>query len=134
MGGKIDKELAIAMRVKGATYAEIADHFGVSWQAVQRMLRYYAHRRRGGDEFLATIPYKGLYAFLFNHDRVTIPQLARVMYKSAHRNNVEVVRRFINGGNAHVPKKAIDRLLAYTGMTYEKLFELREGFKEADDE
>ena len=134
MEKKIDKEIAIAMRVNGATYTEIADYFGVSYQAVQGVLRHCARARRGGDSFLTNIPYKGLYEFFLKHERVTIPYLARVMYTHANRNSEEVTRRLCMGGNARVPKKALDRLLAYTGMTYEELFELREGFEEVDDE
>jgi hypothetical protein len=32
-----------------------------------------------------------------------------------------------------VSKRSYDRLMAVTGMTYEQLFKLREGFKEEDD-
>lgn len=134
MSGKIDKEIAIAMRLNNRTYKEIAEYFGVSWQAVQQKLRYCTRARKDGD-YIERIPYKGLYDFLMEHPRVTIPYLASVM-NNMHANKaiIERVRRLFEGKCAHFTKKELDRLLAYTGMTYEELFELREGFKEADNE
>ena len=133
MGGKIDKELAIEMRLRNMSHQEIADHFGVSHQAVQQLLRNCTRARKDGD-YIERIAYKGLYDFLIEHPRVTIPRLAGIIYRDhVSRNQIEIVRRLLEGKNVHIMKDGLDRLLAYTGMTYERLFELREGFKEADD-
>ena len=131
--GRIDKELAIEMRRQGMTYKQIGEHFGVSWQAVHFQITHCDRARKDGD-YIEKIPYKGLYDFLIKHDRVTIPQLARVVFNNRGHAETERMRSLCNGCGAHVSKKGIDRLLAYTGMTYEQLFELREGFEEDDDE
>lgn len=131
--GRIDKELAIEMRRQGMTYKQIGDHFGVSWQAVHFKLVHCERARKSGN-YIEKIPYKGLYDFLIKHDRVSISQLAMVVFKSQNKAATERMRSLCNGCGAHVSKKGIDRLLAYTGMTYEQLFELRRGFEEADDE
>jgi hypothetical protein len=44
-----------------------------------------------------------------------------------------VVVGFVHGRNSKISKRAYDRLMAATGMTYEQLFKLREGFKEEED-
>ena len=131
--GRIDKELAIEMRRQGMTYKQIGEHFGVSWQTVHFQITHCDRARKGGN-YIEKIPYKGLYDFLIKHDRVSISQLAMVVFKSQNKAATERMRNLCNGGGAHVSKKGIDRLLAYTGMTYEKLFELREGFKEENDD
>lgn len=132
MNGRIDMDTAIAMRRNGKTYMEIAKCFGVSWQAVQYRLVNCVRARKDGD-WIEQVPYNGLYDFLMMHDRVSIPVLTKVVLSEASRNNVERMRRFCYGRNVHIPKKAIDRLIAYTGLTYEELFKLRGGFKEEED-
>lgn len=132
MSSRIDMEIAIAMRLDNKTYQEIADRFGVSYQCVQQKLRYCTRARKDGD-YIERIPYKGLYDFLMEHERVTIPYLAGIMYTDTSRARIERVRHLFEGRSAHITKGALDRLLAYTGMTYEELFELREGFEEDDD-
>lgn len=130
---KFDKELAIAMRRDGKNDREIADYFGVSHQAVQQRLKGCIHARKDGNA-IEKIPYKGLYEFLLAHPKVRITYLAAIMFPNySDHAKAEKVRRFIQGGYASFPKVAYDRLMAYTGMTYEQLFELREGFKEESD-
>ena len=127
--GKIDKELAISMRRDGKSYSEIADCFGVSCQAVQYCLKRCIKARKDMSA-IEKIPYKGLYEFMVAHPKVSITSLSAKIVKYPDHANAEKVRRFIQGKNAQFPKYTYDRLLAYTGMTYERLFELRDGFKE----
>lgn len=126
--GKVDKELAIEMRRQGMSFPEIGEHFGVSKQYISALLKNCV-RARMDCETIEMIPYKGLYDFMMANKKVTISSLSRTMWSgNAGHTRGERVRRFLQGQNVSLPKSAYDRLMAYTGMTYEQLFELREGF------
>lgn len=130
---KINKELAIVMRLEGKTCQEIADHFGVSNQAVSRMLRNQVRYRKDGKIF-DQIPYKGLYEFMQSNHKITVPKLALIMGMTVTANNNRKVERLLQGKCTWLPKKAYDGLIKHSGMTYEQLFELREGFEEVQDD
>lgn len=129
---KIDRDLAASMRRDGKTYQEIADCFGVSPQAVSDSLKKHVHARKDLNA-IEKIPYKGLYEFMLSHPRVSITHLSAKMFQYPNHASSEKVRRLIQGGYAQLPKSAYDRLIKYTGMTYEQLFELRAGFEEEGD-
>jgi hypothetical protein len=48
-------------------------------------------------------------------------------------NENNLVWNLLHGRNCRICKRAYDRLIAATGMTYEQLFKLRDGFEEEDD-
>lgn len=123
--GKVDKELAIQMRREGRTYGEIAECFGVSHQAVTKMLKNCVRARKDCDT-IDMIPYKGLYEFMVSHRMLTIEGLTAVMFSESDHAKHEKVRRFLRGHDISFPKHTYDNLIAYTGMTYEQLFEPRE--------
>lgn len=130
----INKQVAADMRRQGASISEIAEFFGVTHQAVQQILSNVV-RARKNEYFIESIPYKGIYEYFIEHKKMTVPAFARVMYDScAGRAETERARRLLAGASrTHVTKAAIDRLIRFTGKTYEQLFELREGFEEDDD-
>ena len=123
--GKIDKELAIQMRREGRSFSEIAGCFGCSHQAIANMLKHQVRARKDCNT-IDIIPYKGLYEFMLSHRMLTIEGLTRAMFGSSDRASHEKVRRFLRGHDISFPKHAYDNLIAYTGMTYEQLFEPRE--------
>lgn len=129
---KIDRQIAIAMRYEGKTLMEIADHFGVSYQAVQKALKHSIRSRKNGEIF-EHIPYKGLYEWMKLNPTVSVPRLGVIMGMSYCHATQEKVGRLLRGQYVALPKRAYDRLIAHTGMTYEQLFELRDGFKEDFD-
>ena len=125
---KIDKELAIEMRKEGKTYQEIGAYFGVSHQAVAKAVNNVSRARKSSPVF-EQIPYKGLYEFMQANKKVTIWGLAKIMGMDGSHTSQEKLRRFLLGRDVLLHKHAYDNLIARTGMTYEQLFELREGFE-----
>lgn len=127
----IDRQLALDMRRNGATLREIGDYFGVSYQRVSQVLYGYTRTRRD-EAFIEKIVYKGIYDYMVAHENMTMPKLALEMYGCVGKNRayVERLRRLFEGKDANISKGVIDRLLALTGLTYERFFELRDGFAE----
>lgn len=128
---KVDKELAVKMRREGKNNSEIANCFGVSHQAISAICRKRGARKF--SDFIEKIPYKGIYEYMKADEKLTIPKLTRLVGLDGAHTNTEKVRRFIYGENVSVSKKVYDNLISLTSMTYEQLFELRDGFKEDGD-
>lgn len=127
----IDKEKVCQMRADGATYREIGEKFSVSKQYVEQIVRKQRVRKQSTD--MEKIPYEGLYNWLKEHPEITFPALTRIMFNDSNKNLHAAVLSFVHGRNSKISKRAYDRLMAATGMTYEQLFKLREGFKEEED-
>lgn len=129
----IDRAVAAQMRRDGATYQQIGDAFGVSRQRVQQVLKNQVRLRKCSTD-MEKIVYEGIYNYLMDHPRMTFPSLAMVMFGNSGNNENNLVQNLLRGRSCKISKRAYDRLIAATGMTYEQLFKLRDGFKEEDDE
>ena len=135
----VDREKAAQMRRDGATYAEIGAAFGVSRQRAEQVLNPKGRRSLNGRRArkcstdMEKIVYEGIYNWMMDHPKVTFPALTNIMYGHYYGKNQAAVVRFLHGKDSKIPKRAYDRLMAATGMTYEQLFKLRDGFKEEDD-
>lgn len=111
------KELYKAARDAGETYDAIAKRFGVSRQAVWSGL--HKKRKPWQDITLAECVYPNLRSWM-NENRVSVPELSERV--NGDRDNGANVRKWI-AGHTNPNKKNIDKLLAVTGLTYERLFE-----------
>ena len=130
---KIDRELAREMRYEGKTFSEIGEYFGVSQQAVSRVLKNCVRSRKREARLFDQIPYKGIYEFIQSDEKITVPRFAVIMGMPAGGASTEKARRLLEGNQCvALFKRNYDALIAATGMTYEQLFELREGFGEAE--
>lgn len=127
----VDRERAAQMRRDGKTYREIGEEFGVSKQRAEQILHGRRIRKRSTD--MEKIPYEGLYNWLVCHPEITFPALAQLMFGGSTKSQHAAMWRLLHGRSCKISKKAYDRLIAATGMTYEQLFKLREGFKEEED-
>ncbi|MBQ5640475.1 MAG: helix-turn-helix domain-containing protein [Ruminococcus sp.] len=129
----IDKELAAEMRRDGMTNREIAERLGCSPQYIQQILGNRVRSRKCTMD-MELVAYKGIYDYMVANPRVTVPTIARIIHgHSATNKQVAHARRLIHGKNVLISKRGLDALIAKTGMTYEQLFELREGFAEEAD-
>ena len=108
---------------------EIGDKYGVTRERIRQVLKYQVRCRRHTTD-MEKIVYEGLYNYMMDNPKLTFPNLARLMFGTSNGNYAKLVRNFLNGRNCRIRKRAYDRLMAATGMTYEELFKLREGFKE----
>ena len=117
------------MRYEGKALAEIAEYFGVSRQAVSAVLKNRVRVRKRDAKLFEQIPYKGIYEFVQSDEKITVPRFAAMIGMSVCRASTEKARRFLRGESVALFKYNYDALIEKTGMTYEQLFELREGFK-----
>ena len=135
----IDREKAAQMRRDGATYAEIGAAFGVSRQRAAQVLDLRRRCSQDGRRVrkcstdMEKIVYEGIYNWMMDHPNVTYPALTNIMFGHYQKESRNTVVRLLHGKDSKIPKRAYDRLMAATGMTYEQLFKLRDGFKEEDD-
>lgn len=129
----VDRRTAKQMRDDGMSYQEIAEVFGVSRQRIHQVLKSGAVYTRKYAADIETIPYEGIYKFMVENPKVTFSALAVIMFGYSGNTASNMARRFVRGDNTKVGKRTYDRLIAATGMTYEQLFKLREGFTEEDD-
>ena len=128
----IDRERAAEMRRNGMTYKAIGEVFGVTRQRAHQALKPENNKRKYNTD-IEKIPYEGLYNWLVENPKVGFSTLANIMFGGSGNTRNNLVRNFCLGRNSRISKKAYDRLLAKTGMTYEQLFKLREGYKEEAD-
>lgn len=107
-----DKVKAYEMRLQGYTLQEIADRFHVSRQRIQALLPGKVKERNLNFK----VVYPNLRTFFKEHE-VREKDLSQALGVS--RNTMGKWMR----GAETMPKRAIDKLLAFTGMTYEEAFQ-----------
>ncbi len=128
----VDREIAVQMRRDGATLQEIGDVFGVTRERIRQVLVKQPRARKCSTD-LEKIVYEGLYNYMMDNPKMTFTSLAMVMLNNGGNAASNKIQRFAHGKNCVISKKAYDRLIKKTGMTYEQLFKLREGFEEEGD-
>ena len=110
-------------RDKGKTYREIAEMYGVTYQAVA----ICCGRSKDG-KFRAWTKDRCIYPNLrnwMNENRVSLKEFVRRMDKTSGKSEA-VLRSYLNG-TTYPPKKTIDLMLEVTGLTYEQMWEVDDG-------
>lgn len=105
---------ARAMRANGFTLQEVADRFGVSKQAISKNIpQHYYSCQKCRD--LGKIVYPGFRRFMMEN-RYTVSRLAKAC-------GIRYAALYNALSGKHDPSKTtIDRMLSFTGMTYEEAF------------
>lgn len=106
-------------RKLGMTYREIAEKYGVTFQAVQ-----YACTRDGDGSFRYVQPDEVVYPNLLrwlNENKVTKSELARRLGVKPGKQ----ITRWLKGETSP-SRKTINKFIAVTGMSYERLFATEE--------
>ena len=120
MAGKIRKaDLYKADRDLGMSYPEIARKYGVSHQAVAQ-----ACARRGIGHFKEYTPAEVVYPNLrrwLNDNKVARSEFARGIDRIPNGATSSDISNWFRG-ETYPQKRSIDKILAYTGLTYEVLF------------
>lgn len=120
-------ELYMADRAQGLSYPEIAKKYGVSRQAVQQVCA-----QRMPSHFKPYTKNEVVYPHLrrrLNKNEITRAEFARRLGRVPRASAVSTVGKWFRGKGYPV-KKTIDKIIAITGLSYEKLFE-REGGESA---
>lgn len=114
-------DLYLAERAKGLTYRQIADKYGVSHQTVAMACAQYApgHFRPFNSK---QVIYPNLRKWL-NDNKVCKSEFLRRMGKVGYGESVQTLGDWFRG-RSYPTKQNIDLILAVTGLTYEKLFEI----------
>lgn len=112
-------DLYMADRMAGMKYAEIAKKYGVSYQCVAQTCA-----RRGVSHFKPYTADECVYPYLrawLNENMVSRYEFIRRLGESQHAaNNARIGDHF--RGKTYPRKETIDKFIAVTGLTYEKLF------------
>ena len=116
-------DIYLAERAKGMTYTAIAEKYGVTYQAVAQTCGKYdpSHFKLYTVE---EVVYPHLRRWL-NDNKITRKEFARMIGRVACANATNAISSWFRG-RCYPTKPSIDKILAATGLTYDKLFE-REG-------
>lgn len=118
------RDLYRAERDKGKTYREIAEMYGVTYQAVCN-----ACGKQNYDRFRAWTKDRCIYPNLrnwLNENRVSAKEFLRRMDLTSGGNTELAFRTYFKGEN-YPKKQTIDKMLAVTGLTYEQMWEADDG-------
>ena len=119
MRGRPRYELYMAARAEGLTYREIAEKYGVSHQAVsqacaQRMGYFKPYTKE-------EVVYPNLRKWL-NENEISRSEFTRQLNRIPNSTSRTQVSEWFRG-RCYPTKKIIDRIIAMTGLSYEKLWE-----------
>lgn len=117
---KVNWKEAGEMILNGASFAEIADKFGVSRQYVQM---YYTKRKTGSSSYRSCerIVYAGIADFM-RENHLSIARFARMVYKEPTISQVQSLRYVLIGRTYHVPLPTIGAILRCIGKPFEEVF------------
>lgn len=113
----------IEMRKQGKSYIEIGEKFGISRQRVHQLL---GGRVRKDSVNIEKIKYVGIYELFQNDPSMTYARLTRIMCNTSDETIKERIRRVVQRSEqCTLTINEINNLIAYTGKTFEELFEVR---------
>lgn len=110
-------------REAGLTYQQIGDKYGVTAQAVANVCS-----KTDGDQFRGWTKRQCIYPNLrrwLNENRVNMAEFLRRLDLIPTNGMQDRYRSYFRG-MTYPKKQQIDRMLAVTGLTYEKLWEVEE--------
>ena len=113
------KEEKMALRDKGMTYQQIADHLGISYQAVAQTLTKYSP-----SHFRIVKPSGCAYTNIrnwMNANKVGMSEFVRRCGLGNSYSNKNRMTGYLKG-KSDPPKRTIDKILSVTGLTYEEAF------------
>jgi predicted transcriptional regulator len=113
------KQEKMALREQGMTYRQIADHFGISYQAVAQALGEYNPNHFKYISETGCV-YPNLRKWL-NDNKVGKSEFARRCGYANVYCNKKRMDYYLTGRN-DPPKNVIDKILMVTGLTYEQAF------------
>lgn len=108
-----EKVYAYRMRLEGNTIQKIADHFGVSKQYISKELR--TDRIRSNEKIVDACIYPNIRKFLIQEMLTghSFSNKSGISYATLHHALT---------GKTDPRKETIDRILEFTGLTYEQAF------------
>ena len=117
---KVNWKEAGGMILNGASFAEIADKFGVSRQYVQM---YYTRRKAGGRSYRSCdkVVYAGIADFM-RENHLSITRFARMVYKEPTSAQIQSLRNVLIGQTYHVPLATVGAILRCIGKPFEEAF------------
>ena len=114
-----DEEM-VRMRNAGASYAEIANRYGISKQRVYQIVGR-EHKAKFRPLTEARCVYPVLRKWM-NDNRISKAELCRRMYGNNSGTNSTNLCEILCGRQKGVTKSTIDKLIKATGLKYEELF------------
>ena len=113
-------DIYLAERAKGKTYREIAEQYGVSFQCVAIVCGKQDNARfRGWTAERCVYPNVRNW---MNENKVSLKEFVRRMGEIPSSKSVACYSAYFKG-SCYPSKAKIDKMLAVTGLTYEKFWE-----------
>ena len=122
-------EEMLEMRMKGATYKQIADMCGITKQRVHQKIAKYSPQVkaiRRGSLYLEEIKYKGIYEYFRENLDVAFSEFVIGVYGCTNHNNTERMRCFLRGKHeVRLDIKKVKRICEIVGKPFEEVFKER---------
>jgi hypothetical protein len=118
----VNVDEAERLRGKGYTFAEIAQYFGCTRQAVQNKLMRHKRDRRRYQDIFETCPYIGLRNYMLRHKNLRIADLSRVLFGSADSTPRKKTLDMLSGKNTMLSIRNVKNIEKATGMSFAGLF------------
>ena len=120
----------VEMRLNGATYKAIGEHFGVTKQRVYEII----HRRFGkisigvkGQIDIEDIVYEGIYNHFLNDPEQTFNKFCKGVCGQYNNAVREKMKHFLTGKHeTYLKVKHIKNICEICGMPFEEVFKVRE--------
>lgn len=119
----MDKERAMdmfKMRLDGATYQEIADKYGITRQRVECILKMREPSKKHSNKKYEKCIYKGLREWL-QQNNYKLNDLQNLISKNKQRQAGNSLRMKLCG-EREFRLSEINKIINFTGMTFEELF------------
>lgn len=122
----------IQLRKQGKTYREIGEIYGMTRQGVEQKMKRAAKifnnaRVRKCTSDISKIVYQGIYDWFENDVTMTTTKFARMLGV-----NTLTAKKMLTEKGARFSIDMIKKLIDYSGMSFEKLFEPR-GVREGEE-
>jgi hypothetical protein len=118
----VNVDEAERLRAHGLTYAQIAEYFGCSRQAVQQKLMKHRRVRRRWQAVIDGCPYAGLREFMLRRKDLSLSRLSAAVFGKGGRSEREKTSRMLTGRNVSLTVRNVRDLEALTGMPFAELF------------
>lgn len=118
---KVDWKEAGEMLLNGASFAEIADRFGVTRQCIH--LYYTQHKNKGyrNSTSFRKVVFQGIADYMQEH-HLSIKRFAMTVFKDPTESQIHSLYLFVIGKSTQVPLATIDAILRCIGKPFEEAF------------
>ena len=119
------------MRINGATYKAIGEHFGVTRQRAHEIIHRHNGRLAIGTRYsgfpIEDIVFQGIYEHFLNNTRETMSSFTKKVYGQNGTASIQRLRNFLIGKHeTYLRIKQVKKICEVCGKPFEEVFKERE--------